>query len=48
MNKMILKELAKKYYDPLDKMVKDLAVSCTGGEEITIVFPLGKVTIKLR
>ena len=48
MSYFVLSELVKKYYDPLDEMVKDLALKCVGGEEVTLTFPLGKVTIKLK
>lgn len=48
MGKHALKEMVYKYQDPLDKMVKYLAYKCTGGEEATLTFPLGKVTIKLK
>ena len=43
-----LKDLALKYYDDLEPIVNDLALKCTGGEEASLVFPCGKVTIKLR
>ena len=48
MSKFVLKDLAIKYYDQLEAMVNDLAEKSTGGEETTIVFNLGSVTIKLR
>ena len=48
MSKYVLKEMVYKYQDPLEKMVKYLAYKCTGGEETTLTFPLGKVTIKLK
>lgn len=43
-----LKDLALKYYDTLEPIIDDLAQKCTGGEEVSLVFPRGKVTIKLR
>lgn len=42
-----LKDLALKYYDNLEPIVNDLASKCTGGEEVSLVFPAGKVIIKL-
>ena len=48
MSKYLLKEMVEKYYNQLDGMVNDLAVKCTGGEEATLSFPLGKITIKLK
>ena len=42
-----LKDLALKYYDDLESIVNDLASKCTGGEETSLVFPSGKITIKL-
>lgn len=44
---LVLKEIAQRHYDYLNKMVNELASKCTGGEETTLVFPAGKVTIKL-
>ena len=46
-NTLVLREVAERHYDYLNKMVNDLASKCTGGEEATLVFPAGKVTIKL-
>ena len=43
-----LKDLALKYYDDLESIVNDLATKCAGGEEASLVFPSGKITIKLR
>ena len=43
-----LKDLALKYYDDLEAIVNDLALKCAGGEEASIVFPSGKITIKLK
>lgn len=43
-----LKDLAFKYYDILEPIINDLAQKCTGGEEVSLVFPCGKVTIKLK
>ncbi len=43
-----LKDLALKYYDTLEPIINDLAQKCTGGEETSLVFPTGKVTIKLK
>jgi hypothetical protein len=37
-----------KYYSELNSIVDDLAKKCTGGEEVSIVFPSGRVTIKLK
>ena len=48
MNKLPLKEVAVKYHKQLEAMVNDLAKKSTGGEEASFVFPMGKVTIKLR
>ena len=44
----VLKELALKYYDQLEAIVNDLAEKSTGGEEASLVFNMGKVTIKLK
>jgi hypothetical protein len=44
----VLKDLALKYYDTLEPIVNDLASKCTGGEEATLAFPMGKVIIKLK
>ena len=46
-NTLVLREVAERHYDYLNKMVNDLASKCTGGEETTLVFPAGKITIKL-
>ncbi len=43
-----LKDLALKYYDTLEPIVKDLASKCSGGEETSLVFPMGKIIIKLK
>ena len=43
-----LKDLALKYYDVLEPIVNDLASKCTGGEEVSLVFLAGKITIKLK
>ena len=43
-----LKDLALKYYDTIEPIINDLAQKCTGGEEVSLTFPAGKVTIKLR
>ena len=48
MSKLLLKEIASKYYKDLETMVNDLAVKCTGGEEAKVVFDNGTVIIKLR
>lgn len=48
MSKLLLKEIANRYYGDLEAMINDLAVKCTGGEETKIVFPNGMITIKLR
>jgi hypothetical protein len=47
MSKFLLNEIADKYYTQLNSMVDDLAQKCTGGEQVTVSFPSGKVTIKL-
>ena len=47
-NPYVLKDLALKYYDTLETIVNDLAMKCTGGDETTLVFPMGKLTIKLK
>lgn len=44
----VLKDLALKYYDVLEPIVNDLATKCTGGEEASLVFSAGKITIKLK
>ena len=33
MNKLVLREIADKYYNQLNDMLNDLAYKCTGGEE---------------
>lgn len=43
-----LKDLALKYYDELEAIVNNLAEKSTGGEEASLVFGNGKVTIKLK
>ena len=43
-----LKDLALKYYDQLEAIVNALAEKSTGGEEASLVFGSGKVTIKLK
>ena len=48
MSKLPLKEVAVKYHRQLEVMVDDLAQKSTGGEEASFVFPMGKVTIKLK
>ena len=48
MSKLPLKEVAIKYHKQLEAMVDDLAQKSTGGEEASFVFPMGKVTIKLK
>lgn len=47
-NSFVLKDLALKYYDQLEAIVNDLAEKSTGGEEASLVFGNGKVTIKLK
>ena len=44
----VLKDLALKYYDELEMIVNDLSLKCAGGEEATLSFTSGSVTIKLR
>ena len=44
----VLKDLALKYYDQLEAIINDLAEKSTGGEEASLVFGNGKVTIKLK
>lgn len=44
----VLKDLALKYYDELEPIVNNLASKCTGGEEASLVFPAGKIIIKLK
>lgn len=44
----VLKDLALKYYDTLEPIIDDLAQKCTGGEEATLAFPNGRITIKLK
>ena len=46
--KLALKDVADRYYTELDDMLNDLAVKCTGGEEVRLVFPAGSITIKLK
>ena len=46
-NSLVLREIAERHYDYLNNMINDLANKCIGGEETTIVFPAGKITIKL-
>ena len=46
--KFILQEFCGKYYDTLNNMVNDLAKECTGGEECSLSFPCGRVTIQLK
>jgi hypothetical protein len=48
MSKMLLKDLVEKYYTELNGIVNDLAQKSTGGEEASVVFPNGRVTIKLK
>jgi hypothetical protein len=48
MNKLVLREIADKYYNQLNDMLNDLAYKCTGGEEMTMAFPSGKIIIKLK
>jgi hypothetical protein len=48
MSKMLLRDLIDKYYTELDDIVNDLAQKCTGGEEVSVMFPNGRVTIKLK
>ena len=48
MNKLVLEEVANRYYKDLESMVNNLATKCTGGEETKIAFPNGTVTIKLK
>ena len=43
-----LKDLINKYYDPMEQMMLDLSSKCIGGEQITINFPSGSITIKLK
>ena len=44
----VLKDLALKYYATLEPIVNDLASKCIGGEECTLSFPLGRITIQLK
>lgn len=48
MNTININELVSKYYDDLEAMVNYLAEKCLGGEEVSINFAAGKVTIKLK
>ena len=48
MSKLLLKEVVDRYYNDLQDMVNDLAVKSVGGEEVSVNFPSGKVTIKLK
>ena len=48
MSKMLLRDLIYKYYAKLNNIVNDLAQKCTGGEEVSVVLPNGRVTIKLK
>lgn len=48
MSKLVLNEIADKYYTQLEAMVNDLANKCIGGEETKIVFNNGTVTFKLK
>lgn len=48
MTPLILKEFIGKYYDTLNEMVNECARKCIGGEEVTLNFTAGKVTIKLK
>lgn len=43
-----LKELSLKYYDTFESIMDDLAQKCAGGEEYSLNFSGGKITIKLR
>ena len=47
-NSFVLKDLALKYYDTLEPIINDLASKCTGGEECTLSFSSGTMTIKLK
>jgi len=47
-NNFVLKDLALKYYDTLEPIIKDLASKCTGGEECKLSFDSGTVIIKLK
>lgn len=47
-NNLLFKNLIRKYYDTLDAMLNDLASQTVGGEEVSVVFNAGKITIKLK
>lgn len=47
-NNLKLSEIAFKYYDTFDRALADLAEKCPGGEETTLHFPDGSITIKLK
>lgn len=47
-NNLLISEIAEKYYEPLNKMLEDLASKCVGGTETTLTFPAGKVILKLK
>ena len=48
LNNYHVKDVVNKYYDVLEEMINDLASVCMGGEQATITFPAGKVTIELK
>ena len=49
MNNMLkLSEVANKHYDTLEEVINELAGKCVGGEETTLHFPAGRITIKLK
>jgi hypothetical protein len=48
MNEMPILAAVNKYYTQLEDMVNELASKCVGGEEVTVAFTAGKVTIKLK
>jgi hypothetical protein len=43
----LLQNAVGKYYDVFNEILLDLAKESIGGEEASITFPAGKITIKL-
>ena len=43
-----MEQAVMKYYDVLKEMLGYLAKECVGGQDTTLVFSDGKVTIKLK
>ena len=48
MSEQLLREAAGNYYDTFSEILYGLSRRSSGGEEATLQFPVGTITIKLK